>query len=141
MAGQRKILLVEDNIQIVDMYSTVIKKYGYDIKTAFTVDKALEIAKDYHPDLIFLDIMLPGGKTGLNALMILRTDKSYGCYDKPIVMLTNLGINDKIEKAWQEYADGYVIKAEIVPHDLPNIIKSFLEEEPQSDNDQGTTTN
>lgn len=132
MAGPKKILLVEDNPQIVDMYTVVIKKYGYDLRTAFTVDEALETAREYLPDLIFLDIMLPGGKTGLNALMTLRTDKSYGCSDKPIVMLTNLGINDKLEKAWQEYADGYVIKAEIVPHDLPNIIESFLEDSSNS---------
>jgi len=69
--------------------------------------------------------MLPGGKSGLDALMALRTNPVYGCTDTPIVMLTNLGLTEKLQKAWEEYADGYVIKAEIVPHQLPEIVESF----------------
>lgn len=99
--------------------------HDFVLATASTVDEALAKAKDMQPDIIFLDIMLPGKRNGLEALMVLRTDPSYGCTDKHIVMLTNLGLTDKLEKIWQEYADGYVIKAEIDPHDLLDIIQSF----------------
>ncbi|MEO6761640.1 MAG: response regulator [Candidatus Saccharimonadales bacterium] len=126
MAGLQKILLVEDNPQIVELYSTVLRKAGYDLELAGTVDTALDKAKQFQPDLILLDIMLPGGRTGLDALMILRTDPSYGCSDKHIIVLTNLGLTDKLEKTWQEYADSYVVKADIVPHDLLQIIESAL---------------
>ncbi len=125
MAGLQKILLVEDNQQIVDLYSTVLKKENYDLDIATTVDQALEKAKSFNPDIVLLDIMLPGGRSGLEALMILRTDPNYGCTDKYILMITNLGINDELEKAWKEYADGYIVKAEIVPHDLLKIIDSL----------------
>ncbi len=125
MAGLPKILIVEDNIEILELYLLTLKGNGYEVKSASNVDDALSIAKSFHPDIIFLDIMLPGNKTGLDALMILRTDSSYGCTKKRIVMLTNLGMNDKIRNEWEEYADGYVIKAEIVPHDLIEIINSF----------------
>lgn len=125
MAGLPKILLVEDDPQILEIYTTVLTRQGYDLTTASTVADALTKAKDHRPDIIFLDIMLPGDKSGLDALMILRTDPTYNCTDKKIVMLTNLGLTDKIEKIWQEYADGYIVKAEIVPHELIDIINSF----------------
>jgi two-component system alkaline phosphatase synthesis response regulator PhoP len=125
MAGLQKILLVEDNPQIIEIYSTVLVKHGYTLTTAITVDEALQKAKDSDPDIIFLDVMLPGDRNGLDALKILRTDESYGCTKKRIVMLTNLGLTDKLQAIWEEYADGYVIKAEIVPSELIDIINSF----------------
>lgn len=134
MAGLPKILIVEDNIEIIELYLLTLRSNGYDVQSASNVDDALNIAKSFHPDIIFLDIMLPGDKTGLDALMILRTDESYGCTKKRIIMLTNLGMNDKIRNEWEEYADGYVIKAEIVPHDLIDIINSF-----DQDSKTGTT--
>ena len=127
MAGLPKILLVEDNAQIVEIYTSVLKKYNFPFESATTVDEALAKAKTFAPDIIFLDIMLPGNRNGLDALMILRTADEYGCKEKRIVMLSNLGLTDKLEKAWQEYADGYVVKAEIVPHELLDVIRSFDE--------------
>lgn len=124
MAGLSKILLVEDNTEIIELYSRVLKQQ-YELEVAITVDEALTKAVAFKPDFIFLDIMLPGGKTGLDALMALRTNPEYGCTDVPIVMLTNLGLTEKTQKAWEEYADGYVVKAEIVPHQLPEIIEMF----------------
>lgn len=128
MAGLPKILLVEDNPQILEIYTSVLTSHNYPLVTSSSVDDALAKAKEFIPDIIFLDIMLSGAKTGLDALMTLRKNKDYNCTDKIIVMLTNLGLTDKLEKAWQEYADGYVIKAEIVPHDLLEIINSFYED-------------
>jgi CheY-like chemotaxis protein len=127
MAGLPKILLVEDNPQILELYTTTLQRYGYPLETTSLVDDALSKVKAFGPDIVFLDIMLPGDKSGLEALMKLRTEPQYGCTDKRIIMLTNLGLTDKLEQAWQEYADGYVVKADIVPHDLIEIIHSFDE--------------
>lgn len=125
MDGLPKILLVEDNPQILDIYNTVLRAKKYPLFIASDVDTALKLAKDNQPDIIFLDIMLPGKLTGLDALMMLRTDAQYGCTKKKMVMLTNLGLSDEHKKSVEEYADGYVIKAEISPHDLYDIIDSF----------------
>jgi CheY-like chemotaxis protein len=125
MDGLPKILLVEDNPQILEIYSTVLRAKKYPLQIASSVADAMQLAKDTEPDIIFLDIMLPGNKTGLDALMMLRTDAQYKCTDKRIVMLTNLGLSDDHRKSVEEYADGYVIKAEINPHDLYDIIDSF----------------
>ncbi len=125
MVGLPKILLVEDTIQIIDIYSRILEMNGYPLKIARTIDELLEIAPDYKPDLIFLDIMLPGDRTGLDALPILRNEPKYGAVKARIVLLTNLGQNEEVQKMYEEYADGYVIKAEIDPHEIIDIIKSF----------------
>ena len=125
MDGLQKIFLVEDNPQILEIYTSVLESKGYPLTIATTVDQALAKVKAADPDIIFLDIMLPGGKSGLDALKILRTDPAYGCTTKRIVLLTNLGLTDELQKTWEDYADGYIIKAEIVPHDLFEIIDSF----------------
>ncbi len=125
MDGLPRILLVEDNPQILDIYGTVLRAKKYPLEMASTVDDALALARDTDPDIIFLDIMLPGDKSGLDALKILRTEAEYKCTKKRIVMLTNLGLTDSHKKAIEAYADGYIIKAEINPHDLYDIIASF----------------
>ena len=128
MAGSRKVLLVEDNPQIIDMYSAVLKKTGYDLAVSTNVDDALEQAKSFVPDVILLDIMLPGNRTGLDALMVLRSDPTYGSTEKVIIMLTNLGLTDAMVKTCEDSADGYVIKADILPHELPGIIEAAFSE-------------
>lgn len=132
MAGLPKILLVEDTPQIVDIYTQVLTRQGYPLKSVGSVDELLEVVAAYKPDLIFLDIMLPGGRTGLDALKILRNDAQYESQKTKIVLLTNLGQNDEVQKIWEQYADGYVIKAEIDPHELTGIIESFDFDSPET---------
>lgn len=134
MAGLQKILLVEDTEQIIDIYSRILEMNGYQFKVARTINELLEIAPEFKPDLIFLDIMLPGDKTGLDALPILRNNEQYGVTKTRIVLLTNLGQSDEVQKMFDAYADGYVIKAEIDPHEIIDIIRSF---ETGNDSDSG----
>lgn len=125
MAGLPKILLVEDTPDIAEIYERALLKQGYPVKCVATVDELLSTVADYGPDVIFLDIMLPGGRTGLDALLLLRTDPQYKATKSRIVLLTNLGQSNELQKMWQDYADGYAVKAEIDPHELHDIIESF----------------
>lgn len=124
MAGLQKILLVEDNPQLQEIYSITLKSYGYDVTVIPTGNKALEQIAELHPDLIFLDIMMPG-LNGLEVLKSLRNDPRYGAQHTKIVLLTNLGHDERIEEAWEQHADGYAVKAELNPDELVDIIKSF----------------
>lgn len=124
MDGLPKILLVEDVASIVEIYLSILNKHGYPVEVASTVDTALQKVVEFNPDIIFLDIMLPGGKTGFDALITLREDPIYNAQKTPVILLTNLGENDKIKELWEKYADGYVVKAEIDPHELVDIINS-----------------
>ncbi|SRR6266568_4347388 len=122
-AGLQRILLVEDDLSIREMYQLYLEDKGYTVGIASDGEEALIAAKSFHPDLIFLDIMMPK-RDGLEVLQILRTDPSYGCTKCRIVMLTNLGDNT-IAHRIQGLIDGYAIKAEITLADLIHIIHSF----------------
>lgn len=124
MAGLRKILLVEDNLELRNLYEIFLKQHGYDVATAADGEQGLEAAKQYKPDLIFLDVMMPK-KNGFEVLKILRHDPSYGCTKTKIVILTNLGDSGKVSADVRRDMDGYVIKAEIELGSLLEIIKSF----------------
>lgn len=124
MAGLRKILLVEDNPQLIDIYLYFLRQNGYEVATAIDGDQALETAKTFQPDLIFLDIMMPK-KDGFEVLKLLRHNTEFNCTGAKIVMLTNLGDASKVNPEVSKDMDGYVIKAEIVLNDLIDIIKSL----------------
>lgn len=125
MAGLQKILLVEDDPQISEIYNTVLEIHGYQVALAANYDEAISQAKNFQPDLIFLDVMIPG-RSGLEVMHTLRTEPQYNCQTKKIVLLTNLGENDAVKKALEKNeADGYVVKADISADDLDAIIKSF----------------
>ena len=124
MAGLRKILLVEDNLELRNLYEIFLKQHGYDVKTATDGEAGLTAAKEFRPDLIFLDVMMPK-KNGFEVLKILRHDPAYGCTKAKIVILTNLGDSSKVSEDVRRDMDGYVIKAEIELGSLIEIIKSF----------------
>ncbi|HTJ73613.1 MAG TPA: response regulator [Verrucomicrobiae bacterium] len=124
MVGSQKILLVEDNLELRGIYEQYLKRRGYDIVSASDGEEGLKKAKELHPGLIFLDIMMPK-LDGLRVLKLLRHDETYGCTRSKIVLLTNLGDASRVDPKVQKDMDGYVIKAEINLPDLIDIIKSF----------------
>ncbi len=124
MAGLQKILLVEDNVELRTIYEQFLGHRGYDIASAVDGEDALKKAKALHPDLIFLDIMMPN-LDGMRVLKLLRHDEAYGCTKAKIVLLTNLGDSSRVDAGVKKDMDGYVIKADISLNDLIDIIKSF----------------
>jgi DNA-binding response OmpR family regulator len=124
VAGLQRILLVEDNPELRELYKTFLSAHGYEVATAVDGEDGLLNAKAYHPDLIFLDVMMPK-KDGFQVLKELRNDPSYGCMQTKIVILTNLGDPSKVSPEVQRDMDGYVVKAEIALADLVDIIKSL----------------
>jgi DNA-binding response OmpR family regulator len=116
------------------MYELILRDKGYDLATVADGEEALKVATTFQPDLVFLDIMIPR-RNGLDVLKLLRHDAQYNCTHAKIVLLTNLSSESSVSEGWEEDADGYVVKAEIVPTDLFEIIKS-LEGEPEDKEDK-----
>lgn len=81
----KKILIVDDEQDILDLLEFNLATEGYEIKTATDGEKAIELSESYKPDLIILDIMLPG-KDGWEVIRELR--KNEETEDIPVIFLT-----------------------------------------------------
>lgn len=119
----KKILIVEDDMALFNMYSVELKIKGYDVLNVNDGLQAQSKAKDYNPDIILLDIMLPG-MNGLNVLTELKSDPQTA--DIPVIMLTNYGSEDNVKKALESGATDYIMKYKILPSELSEKVDVVL---------------
>jgi DNA-binding response OmpR family regulator len=117
------ILLIEDDLFIGEMYSRSLTKEGYAVKLIANGGEGLKEALAKHYDLILLDVILPD-KAGTEILQALR-GKEDRVPDSRIIVLTNYEQDEESKLAMQSKADGYLIKADITPSKLLEIIRSF----------------
>lgn len=123
MDNIKKILLVEDDPFLLDMYSMKFKEAGFDLVIAQDGELALIKVKEECPDLILLDIVLPK-KDGFE---VLRNLKSDGHTAKiPVVLLTNLGLDGDVKRGLELGAKGYIVKAHFTPTEVIAKIKEIL---------------
>ena len=90
------------------MYKDKLANAGYDVVSTDTAIKALTILKSFLPDIILLDIMLPGGMNGFDVLQILKQDQKLKII--PVIVLTNLDSEKKT--ALELGASDYIIKSD-----------------------------
>ena len=126
MAGSKTILFVEDDKLIAEMYARTLKNSGFTVDFAYDGAEALVRAGQMHYDLILLDIMMPE-KTGIEVLDELRGPDGTGYPDTKIIVLTNLAQDKTSQEALRAQADGYIIKADIVPSQLASLISKVLD--------------
>lgn len=118
MAGKR-ILVVDDDAKTVELVKLYLNRDGYKVFTAYDGIEALRLARDSHPDLVVLDLMLPG-LDGLEVCRILRAES-----DIPIIMLTaKTSEQDKLI-GLDLGADDYVTKP-FSPRELAARVRSVL---------------
>lgn len=126
MANERtKILLVEDDSFLVEMYTTKFELEGFDIITAEDGARGLDLAQKEQPDIILLDILMPK-MDGFEVLDELK--KNPKTTKIPVVLLTNLGQKDDVKKGFEKGAVGYLIKAHFMPSEVVDKIKAILAE-------------
>lgn len=119
---KKKILLVEDELYIRDLYRIILESAGFDVYLAIDGEEGLKFAQN-QPDLILLDIMLPK----MNGIMLLKKLKGMeNTKNIPVVLLTNLGQESIIRSAFESGASGYLLKAKLEPYDVAKEIKPFL---------------
>lgn len=107
------------------MYARVLEREGYAIDFAINGAQGLTMAHAKTYDLILLDIMMPE-KTGIDVLQELRGADGNGSPETKIVILTNLAQDKTSQEALKAQADGYIIKADIVPSQLADVVKKLL---------------
>ena len=123
--ANKSILFIEDDPFMVDMYTHVLKKHNYDVEVAYDGKEGLEKGKQGGHDLILLDIMMPE-MLGIEVLKELRGEDGSKLPDTKIVILTNLAQSDESRRAMESRADGYLIKADITPNKLVDLIGQIL---------------
>lgn len=119
----KKILLIDDDEILVDLYKTKLKQEGLKMFTAFEGEEGLQIAKEKKPDLIVLDILLPDGN-GISFLKRIREDSEISSIS--VVALSNLDDQNTKKEAFNLGAKDYLLKANLTPADLVKKINEYL---------------
>jgi len=123
MAEAKRIMIVDDDMTLRELYEERVKAEGYTIISASDGEEAFEKALKEKPDLILLDIMMPK-INGIDVMKMLREKDE--TKDIPIIILTALIQEIDKVKDMMEPHDSYLIKSEIMPKDVVEKIKSSL---------------
>lgn len=123
MSKKQKVLIIEDDIYISEMYK--IKFESEDFETIIMEDgiKGLKFLEKETVDIILLDIVMPQ----VDGFSILKTIKNNNSIKNiPVVLLTNLSQKENIEKGFELGANSYIIKAQFTPSEVVVKIKEIL---------------
>ena len=123
-AESRRVLCIEDEHFISELYTRALTKAGFTVTIVVDGEKGLAEAQTDQYDLILLDIMVPT-LTGIEILRRLRDTSITPTLKAKIIITTNLDQNEATRSAIESQADGYIIKAEITPKELVEILKGI----------------
>lgn len=120
-----KVLIVEDDKFLAELISTKLDKEGYNIVLATDGESGLNKAISEKPDIILLDIMLPG-MDGFEVLGNLKKDANPEIKNIPVIILSNFGQEEKVEKGLSLGAVDYLVKANFTTGEIVEKIKGVL---------------
>jgi DNA-binding response OmpR family regulator len=119
----KKILIIEDEQYLADMYKMKFEHEGYEVELAYDGERGIERARKSRPDLVLLDLVLPkiDGYAVLRALRANKKTKNLKIY-----ILSNLGQEEEIEEGFKNGANGYLIKANVTPAQLVKSVEKIF---------------
>jgi len=120
-ANGRRILCIEDEHFISELYVRALSKAGYQVTAEFDGQKGLELALTNQFDIILLDLMVPT-LTGNEVLKQLRAKPDLKA---KIVITTNLEQREEIRSHIESQADAYIVKAEVTPRELVEFLATI----------------
>jgi len=121
----KKILIVDDDKFLLDIYSTKFRASGYDVEIASNGNDAADKIKDNSFAFVLMDVAMPvlGGFETLEKLQEMKLiDKS------PVIMLTNAASPEELERGDKLGAKGYVIKSQHTPSEVVKIVEKIISE-------------
>ena len=119
----KKILIVEDDINLLNLYKEVLTKEGYEVALAEDGGEAIQKAEGFQPDAVLLDLMLPS-VDGFKVLEEIRSNpKTENCY---VIVQTNLDSEMQRQKAKNLGANEFLVKSESNPGSLIEDIKRLI---------------
>ena len=118
-----KVILIEDEEMLSNMYEAKFIKEGFDIKKALDGETGLKLIQEENPDLVLLDIIMPK-LDGFSVLRKIKEDPKNK--NIPVILLTNLGQDEDVKKGNSLGASGYLVKANMTPAQVVEKVKGFL---------------
>jgi len=120
---QKRILVIEDDKFLRELIAKKLIKEGYETSEAVDGEEGIKKIKEEKPDLILLDLILPG-IDGFEVLSRMREDSTTNSI--PVIILSNLGQKEDVEKGLKLGAVDYLIKAHFTPGEIIEKIKTAL---------------
>jgi DNA-binding response OmpR family regulator len=120
----KKVLIIEDEQFISELYIRALTKAGYEVKVIVDGEQALTEAQTNNYDVILLDIMLPN-LTGNEILRRLRNTEETPALKAKIIITTNLEMSEEDRAAIESHADGYIVKAEVTPKEMVTFLNQL----------------
>lgn len=121
-----RILIVEDDKDLNMAYQTILRKAGYEVDAALNGKEALEVAEDFQPDLILLDLLMPI-MGGLEFLQHYNLDQRP---DVKVLIFTNMENSPEVNEAYNLGATRCIIKSWTAPQSLAKVVDDVLEKKP-----------
>ncbi len=121
-----KVLIIEDDSYISDMYKIKFDSENFETTVAEDGIKGIKEIERQKPDIVLLDIVMPK-VDGFSVLKMIK--KNENSKDIPVVMLTNLGQKENVERGFELGATSYIIKAHFTPSEVVKKVKEILEKE------------
>ena len=117
----KKILIVEDETTLLDLMQTHLGGAGYDVRAAVDGEEGLRLIKEWHPDLVLLDFLLPA-KNGIEVLESLQKEGN----QTPVLVVSNSGNEMEVEKILALGARDYLVKANFTPDEVLAKVEEVL---------------
>ncbi|OGF61314.1 hypothetical protein A2662_00470 [Candidatus Giovannonibacteria bacterium RIFCSPHIGHO2_01_FULL_45_33] len=121
--AKTKVLIVDDDEFLLEMYAMKFTEFGFQVDTAENGEEAVKKAKADPPDVILMDVVMPK-MDGFDLLRNLK--KENAAPDAVTLVLTNLGQKDDVEKGMKLGATDYIIKAHFTPSEVVKRVESLL---------------
>lgn len=120
---KKKILIVEDDRFLRELMAKKLTAEGFDVKEAVDGEDGLKKAKEEKPNLILLDLILPG-IDGFEVLSRIKEDPSLEII--PVIILSNLGQKEDVERGLKLGAADYLVKAKFTPSEIIEKVRKIL---------------
>jgi DNA-binding response OmpR family regulator len=120
----KKILLIEDDPFLSSLLGNRLKKEGFEVIPVKVASEVIKAARDSHPDLILLDLILPG-KSGFEVLEEMKLDVEIARV--PVIVISNLGQEGDMQRGKELGAVDYIVKAKITMDEMVAKIKDFFD--------------
>jgi len=120
---KKKIVIVEDELMLAEMYRDKLVRAGFDVYSAFDAEEGIISIKEIKPDLVLLDILLPR-KNGVGLLGQIRKDPEIS--ETPVIAFSNYDDTETKNEAKELGAKEYLIKTNYTPQEIVDKIREHL---------------